>query len=405
MYRCRFAFLALVVPFIVSSLGLTMAPAPAHALVANAVHLHGRLLTTAGTPVPDGDYAVGARFYETKFGGSALHTYTNAKVSVKGGVFSLAIGAQTIYFLNGMAAWIGVAIGKDPELPRVALHKVPYAIRADSAAALACTGCVTSAHLAAGVLAGYAKTASLAPVATSGSYSGLKDKPTLVAPGQACPKDQAVHGFGSDGTVVCQPDKDTVFAGTGFALSDTNCGPGLVMIGVAADGKPKCAAALLVGADKTVDAKSSRIRNVLAPVAATDAATKAYVDAGNTGFLSTIGSTRFVLLYTHATINSTVSNAAETHPRLNITATRANHIGSASFELVGAGHCSFCYSGGAKAVIYATGNVPFKFHTLGSAVYLEMDAANFVAIRSSAAIKPVKVAALPAGAKLVGKLN
>ena len=124
-----------------------------------------------------------------------------------------------------------------------------------------------------------------------------------------------------------------------------------------------------------------------------------------TGYLTAYGATQFVLLYTHADINNSVSTSAETHPRLNITATRANHIGSVSFELVGAGHCSFCYSKGPKAVIYATGNIPFKFYTHGSALYVDLGTPNFVAIRSSARIKPLKVAALPAGALPVLALN
>ena len=108
------------------------------------------------------------------------HTFLN--VPVAGGLFALTLGGAdqpTLddgLFASGAAAFVGVEVSGEPELPRAALRPTPYAVRAMSAATadqamsagqaakadtaataeeLSCTGCVTLQHLAADVGAAF----------------------------------------------------------------------------------------------------------------------------------------------------------------------------------------------------------------------------------------------------------
>lgn len=105
-----------------------------------------------------------------------LTTYVHPAVTSTGGTFSVSLGdtlpLNTESIEAGQATWLGVQVGVDPELPRVRLHHVPYAMRATTAADLSCTGCVGAAQLAAGLLSAYAKTTVLEGLATAdGSWT------------------------------------------------------------------------------------------------------------------------------------------------------------------------------------------------------------------------------------------
>lgn len=225
-----------------------MIPQLASAEVADLVHFEGRLLSQGGAPVPDGDYGVTMRFYEGKADtqDKALYVYSDTGVKVQSGMFSISVGEKglggkidTKPFVEGKAAWIGVQVGSDPELPRLPIHAVPYALRSLVAKSLDCTGCVKADNLDPDALKGYVKPADLAKVATSGEWADIQNRPAFAAK-KVCPGDQVLAGFKVDGSQVCVPDKVNTYAGKDFALSGNKCSIGQVMAGVDDQGKPVC---------------------------------------------------------------------------------------------------------------------------------------------------------------------
>lgn len=230
-----------------------VAPATATAQVANVINVQGRLLSQAGTAVPDGTYGMTVSFYKGEKDAKAVFVYVSPGVTVKGGIFHLAVGEKTPLdskvFKSMEAAWVGIQVGAEAELPRLALYKVPYAIAADSAGALSCTNCITQSHLNAtfaatlakkGELTAYAKKASLAKVATSGSFKDLKDVPAAVATNQTCPAGETMVGITNDGKIGCAKDKVNTYDGKNFGLSNQKCAAGTVVGGLDAAGKVVC---------------------------------------------------------------------------------------------------------------------------------------------------------------------
>lgn len=238
---------------------------------ADILQFQGRLLSAAGSPVPNGDYGMTLRFYAAQNDamGDALVVYIDPAVKVDKGGFSLSVGGKTkldaTAFKDGKANWVGIQVGSDPELPRLQLHQVPYALRASTAANLACTGCVGTDHLAADVLAPYAKAADLtvfaksddlAKVATSGSYGDLTGTPTTPEL-KTCPSGETLIGYKNDGSMVCAKDQVNTYDGKNFALSDQSCAPGEVVAGIGTDGKVSC----LKDANNTYNGKNFAISN------------------------------------------------------------------------------------------------------------------------------------------------
>lgn len=133
---------------------------------------------------------------------------------------------------------------------------------------------------------------------------------------------------------------------------------------------------------------------------AIDANTAAIADLSGV----TVLNGRFFKLY-GAEITGNANSASSVPPHINMTATRGNHIGSAVFEIVGTPHCSYCYSGGPKAIIYQNGNIPYAFYTLGDSVYLDLGTSNNLTIRSSHPIQPEVLTALPGGVLAVMAIN
>ncbi len=245
------------------------------------IQLQGQLSTVAGSPVPDGDYLLRVSFYADKGDAKALFSELMTAKVVKGG-FLVSLGVTQALpaesLLKGQAGWIGLQVGTDPELPRLPMAHVAYAFRAETAAALECTGCIESSHLASSVLsayaksddlAPYAKTADLAPYAKTADLAFAKADQTcqagdLVAgvdkdgkvvcvpqkvwsgsdfaiSDQSCPSGEVIAGIGKDGKIVCAPDKDTTYAGKDFAVADQTCPAGLKVTGIDASGKVTCA--------------------------------------------------------------------------------------------------------------------------------------------------------------------
>ena len=242
-------------------------PLAAVAAPAEMLQLQGRLTSAAGTAVPDGDYALTLRFYAAKADaeGDALEVSIDPAVAVAKGAFTLNIGSKLKLnpapFREGKVNWVGIQVGSDPELPRLQLNQVPYAMRAAIAGDLECSGCVGVADLAPAVLAPYAKTDDLKPyaksedlqayaksadlkkVATSGSYGDLSGKPTLPEL-KTCPSGQVLVGHQADGTIQCATDKDTIvkYDGADFALTNQACASGSIVAGFDAAGKVVCVA-------------------------------------------------------------------------------------------------------------------------------------------------------------------
>lgn len=243
------------------------------AFVPDEVAVQGALRSAGGGAAADGNYSVKFALYGQASGGNALWTETAGQLSVQGGLFQHSLG-KTTPLAPGIASggsWLGIQVGSDPELPRVALASSPYALRTKVAEELQCSGCVNAAHLAQDVLAPYAKkvdlqglakssdlakvsgsglyqdligapdlsglaktqelakvaasgqytdllgkpdlssfakTAQLAAVATSGSFADLKNSPVLPQLGKACGTGLVLRGFAADGSLDCASSID-----------------------------------------------------------------------------------------------------------------------------------------------------------------------------------------------------
>ena len=198
--------------------------------VPQTISVSGSLRTVGGGAVADGDYILSFQVFDVPDGGQALWQEGPAVVTVASGRFAWTLGGATPLGPLALAAvgplWLEVQVGNDPPLPRAPFASVLTALRASLADQLACSGCVTTDHLAAAVLAPYAKQATLAAVATTGSFYDLVDAPLLSAvalTGQyadleglpalsdlalaatetQCPAGQVVTGVGFGGALEC----------------------------------------------------------------------------------------------------------------------------------------------------------------------------------------------------------
>jgi uncharacterized protein YjbI with pentapeptide repeats len=204
---------------------------PALGAPLGTIVLEGQLRTVAGSPVPDGDYPLKISLYKDKQDPKAVHSETiNSKVA--GGGFLLSLGlAQALksdIFADGSAAWIGIQVGTEAELPRLPMNHVAYAFRAEHAQVahtLKCSGCLKTEHLDKSILADYAKSETLKG---------------LVPVDQKCGTGEVVTGFDKDGKVQCAKDSDTTYTGKNFAVAGQTCPTGQVISKIDADGKVVC---------------------------------------------------------------------------------------------------------------------------------------------------------------------
>ncbi len=149
----------------------------ASSAVAATLPLTGALRSAAGGPVADGEYILFASLYDAVDAPAAQWSAVVKNVNVTSGSFHAVLGLPATIelgdalFLAGKPMWIGIAVGNDPELPRLQLGPVPFAMHAQVAAdgsfpwaaaeapggaatALACSGCVTASMVAAGSIRG-----------------------------------------------------------------------------------------------------------------------------------------------------------------------------------------------------------------------------------------------------------
>ena len=253
-----------------AALALTVASTgAAYAMVPAQVAVEGFLQNAAGSAAPDGTYSLTFRVYESETTATALWTEANAIVGVKNGQFSWALGSKTPLDAPTVAkaAWFGLTVEKDPELPRKLLQSTFFALRAGMAAGLECTGCVSASALNPAVLTGYAKAADLAAVGKSGQYKDLIGAPDLAA--YAKTADLSSYAKATELADYVKAASLAKIAGTGkYAdLADApvlpklgaSCGTGLVVKGLKADGSLECVS----GGDQALSSSfTTKLNNV-----------------------------------------------------------------------------------------------------------------------------------------------
>ncbi len=160
-----------------------------------AFQVEGFLRTVEGGPVANGNYNLTFRLYPDVAAEVAVWKEIHIETPVVAGRFHLTVGQADLnqpippdFFAENPVPALSVQVSVDPEMPRMVLRAVPFAIHAASADTLAggltgdklapgslpdtalgfnyagsqskggdaiglqCTGCVTAAHLAAGLL-------------------------------------------------------------------------------------------------------------------------------------------------------------------------------------------------------------------------------------------------------------
>lgn len=132
--------------------------------VAEPVELavQGRMSAVAGGPAADGNYPMAIAIFDQLNGGNQLYKESFLSVQTQGGMFALALGAVDVkldsaVFATAKPLYVGVTVAGDPELPRIPLRRVPFAVQALSAALsadLQCSGCVGTDDLAKGAVTG-----------------------------------------------------------------------------------------------------------------------------------------------------------------------------------------------------------------------------------------------------------
>lgn len=254
MIRCMLVMLMATLGTLWSTLSWSTTP--------GTMQVSGVLMASGGGPVADGAYDLKFGLFVAETGGTAIWQESATTVAVKNGQFAMVIGEKLPIASKaaaGGALWLSVAVAGEPELPRRPLASVAFALRANTAEALDCSGCVGGAQLDPAALAGFAKSADLvglaksadlAKVATSGAYADLAGAPNLdVYAKTAKLADVAVSGQYADlsGTPKLAPlansaDYNDLKNAPVLAKIGTQCGSGLYVTGLAADGSLQCTA-------------------------------------------------------------------------------------------------------------------------------------------------------------------
>ena len=121
-----------------------------------AMRVQGTLATQAGGPVANTTYSLTVKLYSAQTGGTLIHNQAFGSVPVGGGVFEVEItGIDTAALAAAPDAWMETTVGTEPPLPRQRLLSTPFALRAgaaQTAAGLACSGCVDATDIATGAI-------------------------------------------------------------------------------------------------------------------------------------------------------------------------------------------------------------------------------------------------------------
>jgi hypothetical protein len=233
---------------------------PAFAAVPTATTVEGALLSSGGAPAADGDYDITFALYAASSGGAAVWTEGPVKVKVAGGRFAHTLGGTTALeakTLAGMtAAWLGVKVGSDAELPRQQLLSAPYALVAQSANGLSCTSCVGADQITNGSIAAaklgfnYAASATKGGAALDLACTGCVSVAELKFDGDVDMSGYSLKAKNGSftGDVVAKTVTATSFAGDGSKLTGIKTVSGKcdkdgeVVKGINADGSLLCAA-------------------------------------------------------------------------------------------------------------------------------------------------------------------
>jgi hypothetical protein len=263
----------------VLAIAVAVSAVSAHA-VPKRLSVSGTLTSSPATAVPDGAYDLKFALYASESGGTAVWTESAVTVGVKSGLFVTQLGEKTPIEPQVVAAdglWLGVKVAEEPELPRRPLASAVFALRAGVAEGVDCSACIGLQQLAADVLAPFAKDADLATVAKSGMYSDLNGAPKLadvatsgvyadlsgvpqlgkVATsnqyadlsglpqlGKVATSNQYadLSGLPQLGKVATSNDYADLSGLPVLAKTGSQCGSGLVVTGLGADGSLQCAA-------------------------------------------------------------------------------------------------------------------------------------------------------------------
>ena len=138
--------------------GVTLTAATAAwATVPEQIQLEGAMMSSGGGPVADGAYDITVSLFPTNKGGAALWTEGPASLKVTSGRLVTPLGVKkaikSALFAKVKEVWVEVQVGKEPPLPRVRMRSSLFAIRAGTAEAISCTGCLNASHLGAGAVA------------------------------------------------------------------------------------------------------------------------------------------------------------------------------------------------------------------------------------------------------------
>ncbi len=206
------------------TVALTAVPAQAAPL---RTWFEGALRSTTGGPAADGDYDLTFSIYDGKAAQSAAWSDGPVKIKVAGGQFAWLLGSGKALDAKVLAGlkdpWIGVKVGADPELPRVALGAALWAANANvatTALGVACTGCVSVAALKFdgdvdlggnsfkaknATFSGAVQAATVtAATVTAQEFVGDGSKLTgLKTPTGTCKAGEVVQGIKADGTLSC----------------------------------------------------------------------------------------------------------------------------------------------------------------------------------------------------------
>jgi cysteine-rich repeat protein len=148
---------AVALALLVALGGAVFSAQPALATVPSTALVQGILASPGGAPVADGTYALTFRLYPSEAAQQPSWEEAAPTVPVAGGRFAHALGSVTPLPAAGLSAadagWLGIQVGLEPELPRVAVHASLFAQRALVANGLDCSGCITESHLGFGFAA------------------------------------------------------------------------------------------------------------------------------------------------------------------------------------------------------------------------------------------------------------
>jgi hypothetical protein len=258
------------VSLVIAAAVVLSAAAPAHAAVPPVNLVEGALTATGGGPAADGVYNLSFYIYKSETGGNPVFAEGPTSVAVKNGLFSYSLGSKTklepAFLASLTQSWLAIKVENDAELPRALMHAVTYAQVAAVAGGVECSGCIKAGHLDPDALKDYAKTASLAKVATTGNFSDLNGGPDLTGYAkkselakvastgqygdlQGAPTLAKVATTGSYGDLANLPVlADVAKSGSYADLKNlpvlakvgAECGTGLVVKGIKADGSYDC---------------------------------------------------------------------------------------------------------------------------------------------------------------------